>query len=172
MIRTITNEDNGLHIEKADSDGIHLIESAPFVKEKNKVYIYYSEIDQTIQKLRKAKFDWSKENEFGEHSLGSVKKSPNAISQYKDFGNVDTFKEYQNYIRSDEWQQKRKQRLALDNHRCKNCGGKQGLEVHHKRYDGFLNESVVNDLITLCEDCHNRVTLVSRKKRKVVLDVS
>lgn len=172
MIETISNENNGLRVEKADEDGLHLIESVPFVKEENKVYVYFSEIDQLVQKLQNAKQKHNNKNGFVQHSPCSMKESPNAISQYKDFGNVDDFEQYQSYIRSVEWQQKRKERLALDNHHCKNCGGKQGLEVHHKSYDGFLNESVVDDLVTLCSDCHDRVTLISRKKRSVVTDVS
>jgi len=168
----IENENNGLRVEEADEDGLHIIESSNLIIEVNKVYVYYSEIDQLIQKLKKAKFDWVNKNEFVKNSPSSKGKIQNADSQFKPFGNIDAFEQYGKYIRSDEWQQKRKERLELDNHRCRNCGGKQGLEVHHKNYGGFLNESVVDDLITECEDCHNRITLLNRKKRNVVTDVS
>jgi len=172
MIETISDENNGLRIEEADEDGIQIIESAYLLKEKNKVYVYYSEIDQLIQKLRKAKFDWSNKNEFGEHSSHSEKNFPNAISQYKTFGNIDNFELYKKYIRSDEWQQKRKERLALDNHRCKNCGGRRGLEVHHKNYDSLFNENVSSDLITQCKECHDKITDLNRKKKKMVVDIA
>jgi len=172
MIETISDENNGLRMEEADGDGIMLVESAFSVKEENKVYIYYSEIDQLIQKLRKAKYDWSNKNKFGEHSSHSKNTTQNVLSQYKTFGNVDKFEQYKKYIRSDEWQQKRKERLALDNHCCRNCGGKVELEVHHKSYGSFLVESVSDDLVTLCKACHDKKTLLDRKNRTVVTDVS
>jgi len=172
MIEIINNENNGLRIEKADEDGLQIIESTLNVKEENKVYVYYSEIDQLIQKLRKAKFDWSNKNEFGEHSISSKNANQNVLPQYKTFGNVDDFEQYKKYIHSDEWQQKRKERLSLDNHRCKNCGGKVGLEVHHKNYDSLFNEDVTSDLITQCKECHDKITNLNRKKRKMIVDVA
>lgn len=170
MVETITDENNGLRIEEADEDGIQILEAAYNKSEENKVYVYYSEIDQLIQKLRKAKFDRSNKNEFGEHSPRSKTATQNTLAQYKTFGNVDNFEQYKKYIRSDEWQQKRKERLALDGHRCRNCGGKEGLEVHHKSYDRFGSESVSSDLVTICSECHDKVTGLNRKKRKVVVD--
>ena len=63
---------------------------------------------------------------------------------------------YESYIRSCAWQDKRKQRLAIDDFKCQMCGNKENLEVHHVTYDRLGNESM-DDLITLCERCHTKV---------------
>lgn len=168
MVEPTHIEDIGLRVEKADDKGLFLIEEHEDFKEPNKLYVYIDEIDILVQKLRKAKHEWNNKNEFVEHSLHSESKPHNPFAIFKDF-DVEDFKEYNRYIRSDEWQRKRQERLQLDWHRCKNCGGKIGLEVHHKNYSGLRNEDV-SGLATLCSECHDKVTKINRKKRKVVLD--
>jgi len=79
---------------------------------------------------------------------------------------------YLDYMRSDIWRKKKELRLKFDDYRCKNCETKYGLEVHHKNYNNLYNEDIKTDMITLCRECHNKVTLLNRKKRKVITDVS
>ena len=64
--------------------------------------------------------------------------------------------DYNIYIHSDAWKQKRQQRLDLDNHTCQMCGATDKLEVHHITYD-TLGFERMEDLITLCEKCHTKV---------------
>lgn len=76
---------------------------------------------------------------------------------------------YKTYLQSQEWAQKARKRIEIDNHRCVVCGscGTVGneLEVHHLSYRNIYNEDVYCDLATLCRTCHknthrllNRVT--------------
>jgi 5-methylcytosine-specific restriction endonuclease McrA len=44
--------------------------------------------------------------------------------------------------------------LALDNNTCRECGSKEDLHVHHimEKSKGGTND--INNLITLCNNCH------------------
>lgn len=66
-------------------------------------------------------------------------------------------REYEQYLRSSEWQQKRSQRLKIDNFRCQKCGSPIDVQVHHLNYNSIFNEDVYRDLITLCKKCHQKV---------------
>lgn len=64
---------------------------------------------------------------------------------------------YEKHIASPEWKQKRLERIAIDNNQCRLCGSTDRLEVHHKWPSGYYNlpnESVQDDLTTLCNRCH------------------
>lgn len=71
---------------------------------------------------------------------------------------------YRDYLRTSEWQQRRKQHLKSAGFRCQLCnsGGKR-LNVHHRTY-ARRGQEYFKDLIVLCETCHeifhthNRVT--------------
>jgi 1-aminocyclopropane-1-carboxylate deaminase/D-cysteine desulfhydrase-like pyridoxal-dependent ACC family enzyme len=71
---------------------------------------------------------------------------------------------YNNYINSLEWQAKAAQRKALDLYTCQTCGATERLEVHHKHYRTLGNESM-DDLITLCRDCHEAITTSIRERK-------
>jgi len=72
--------------------------------------------------------------------------------------------DYQSYIRSNEWREKRKLALRRDGYECQTCTSTERLEVHHKHYANFGNENL-NDLITLCHDCHEAITNTIRERR-------
>ena len=64
---------------------------------------------------------------------------------------IDT--KYQ-YLKSPEWNQKRIERLDLDNYTCQLCHlDDLALDVHHIRYVNIPNESL-KDLRSLCRTCH------------------
>lgn len=65
---------------------------------------------------------------------------------------------YQDYLKTDEWQTRRQQRLQYDNHKCKFCK-KTATQVHHLTYDRIYNESLY-DLISVCKDCHEYIHLL------------
>ena len=67
--------------------------------------------------------------------------------------------EYERYIKSEQWQFKRVQRLEIDGHKCCMCGRpedtiKGGLRVHHINYNSLMHENVHTDICCLCPKCH------------------
>ena len=75
---------------------------------------------------------------------------------------------YERHMRSEAWEAKRQQRLAIDGQRCQTClhdGTLWRLEVHHKTYERLGDEDVERDLITLCCECHEAITNVIRSRR-------
>jgi hypothetical protein len=78
--------------------------------------------------------------------------------------------DYIRYIASSAWAVKRKARLILDGYRCRLCdedGSRFGLEVHHRpgSYAKMPDESVEDDLITVCSRCHALITSSIREDR-------
>jgi len=63
-------------------------------------------------------------------------------------------KEYQEYLNSKEWKDKREERLQIDNYRCVICKSKYNLQIHHLTYERIKEENILTDLITLCGKCH------------------
>jgi len=72
---------------------------------------------------------------------------------------------YGNYIASSEWHKKRAKALKRDGGECRICGSKSRLNVHHKTYLRCGDEDV-NDLTTLCDECHKGITSMLRRRRK------
>lgn len=69
---------------------------------------------------------------------------------------------YEKYMRSEEWQAKRSQRILIDGDKCVMCQRpaertKTGLQVHHINYRNLGNEDVWQDLVTLCPSCHRKI---------------
>ena len=74
-------------------------------------------------------------------------------------------KQYDDYMRSDAWAKKRKERLELDDNHCVMCGRRNGLrkdgvtpilQVHHIKYINLGNEPM-EDLVSLCGACHRKI---------------
>ena len=64
------------------------------------------------------------------------------------------FKEkYYTYLLSKEWKLIRKKILSRDGNRCQWCGDYHSLHIHHLTYDRVYHEDL-DDLITLCSQCH------------------
>lgn len=66
-----------------------------------------------------------------------------------------TNSEYTEYLRSEEWQKKREQRIQIDNSTCAFCGRKvEHPVIHHLNYRNIGNEDPWTDLVCTCDDCH------------------
>ena len=61
--------------------------------------------------------------------------------------------EHDAYYASQEWKNKREQRLMVDNYECAICGNSDNLQVHHLY--GLSNDDT-ESLITLCQECHEQ----------------
>ena len=70
-----------------------------------------------------------------------------------------THKQYCKYLSSSKWKAIKK-RLLMDNYTCTTigCNKTTNLTIHHLTYKNFGNENL-NDLITLCKDCHKQIHL-------------
>jgi len=63
---------------------------------------------------------------------------------------------YKEYLTSDAWKAKRKAVLIRDGLRCQLCGHDKNLHVHHITYERIYLEDL-EDLITVCQRCHENV---------------
>lgn len=77
-------------------------------------------------------------------------------------------KEYKQYMKSDEWEQKRQERIAIDKG-CVMCGRPiekiKSVQVHHVTYKNLGNEDVLTDICTLCGSCHRKIHNFYNRKR-------
>lgn len=67
--------------------------------------------------------------------------------------------DYKEQIKSPEWQKRRLEIMQKDNFTCQICGrSDKTLNVHHLIYrvSSKIHEYTDKELITLCEDCHNK----------------
>ena len=76
--------------------------------------------------------------------------------------------QYQQYLKSDEWKQKARQRAEIDDFKCCMCGAtgtmNNPLETHHLSYRAIGRENVWKDILTLCHNCHYHVHLMMNQK--------
>lgn len=61
---------------------------------------------------------------------------------------------YLSYLQSKPWKQLRGRVIERDGGKCVGCGCASGLSVHHKFYRKDFEDSKIEDLVTLCRDCH------------------
>jgi len=47
--------------------------------------------------------------------------------------------------------------LDRDGWRCQKCGGASGLQVHHLRFRSSLGDDDIQNLISLCSSCHEKI---------------
>lgn len=78
-------------------------------------------------------------------------------------------KEYDKYIRSKQWKDKRQQVLERDKFQCRFCESTERLEIHHRHYRNFGNEELF-DLVTVCKVCHDALTNEQHKHKNRKFD--
>ena len=61
---------------------------------------------------------------------------------------------YREYLHTEHYKQKRLLRIQLDDYRCKRCGSGKNLVVHHINYSRLGYPEEIDDMITLCKNCH------------------
>lgn len=78
-------------------------------------------------------------------------------------------KQYEEYLKSEEWEQKKEQRMKLDNHSCVMCGRNREdcrtLQVHHISYQRLGHENIFTDLCTVCGSCHKKLHNYYNRRR-------
>lgn len=73
---------------------------------------------------------------------------------------VEHSEQYQNYLKTQAWQNKRLERLKIDGGKCCMCGKPVGTgdwHCHHLHYRTVEHENVLTDICTLCNRCHELI---------------
>jgi 5-methylcytosine-specific restriction endonuclease McrA len=76
---------------------------------------------------------------------------------------------YSEYLQSPQWFEIRNVVFERDNHQCQNkkCKKETNLVVHHLRYKNKYNEMEhLEDLKTLCRECHEELHAKRKQKSK------
>lgn len=68
----------------------------------------------------------------------------------------DRKQEYDLYLQTPAWSEKRKMALIRDNYLCQGCRESRATQVHHLTYQNLFDE-LLFQLISLCTRCHQRV---------------
>lgn len=61
--------------------------------------------------------------------------------------------EYDAYLASAAWQERREKVLLRDGYRCQACGERDATQVHHLTYARVFSEPLF-DLVAVCAECH------------------
>ena len=84
------------------------------------------------------------------------RQSAKTPSSKKEAPNQGGYVDYYDYINSPEWKERARKRMRMDRFQCSVCGTAKNLAVHHITYERLGHEDM-DDLITLCKDCHAKV---------------
>jgi 5-methylcytosine-specific restriction endonuclease McrA len=76
-------------------------------------------------------------------------------SKFKAIGTTKRKQDYQDYLASEEWQEKRREILTRDRFKCRHCGN-DATEVHHLTYVRIFREEL-DDLVSVCRNCHQDI---------------
>lgn len=80
---------------------------------------------------------------------------------------------YGEQLKDPRWQKRRLEILQRDNWTCQECSdNKSTLHVHHRRYvrGQMAWQAADDDLVTLCEGCHEAITLARDYLTQMVSD--
>lgn len=105
------------------------------------------------------------EREFRENFDEGLRERPEAIDELPDHEPIDerdSYRDYQSYIRSREWETKAMRAKSRAGWMCQGCGLRYDpadrstiLHVHHLHYRTLYKERW-QDVKVLCQDCHKR----------------
>ena len=71
---------------------------------------------------------------------------------------TSSFKQrYAKFLDSEQWHQLRVKCLAEWRHKCRICHARHKLQCHHFRYRPDPTETLLDDLVVLCDACHAMV---------------
>ena len=64
--------------------------------------------------------------------------------------------EYREYLRSNDWRERRKDLMEEAGKVCSECGDK-ATQLHHLNYDCLGEEELDMDVVALCTQCHKDI---------------
>lgn len=72
--------------------------------------------------------------------------------------------QYNDYLQSGAWEQRRRLVLERDGYLCQSCRVARATQAHHLTYAHLYDEPCF-DLVGVCGDCHARLTAMDRARR-------
>jgi len=64
--------------------------------------------------------------------------------------------EYIEYLKSEDWKERRQELMEQAGWVCSECGEK-ATQLHHVNYNNIGMEELEDDVIAICNDCHNKI---------------
>lgn len=64
--------------------------------------------------------------------------------------------DYIDYLKSEDWRERRKELMILADNICSQCGAK-ATQLHHLNYNNLGFEELDVDVVALCKDCHKEM---------------
>jgi hypothetical protein len=116
--------------KKTSNERLLLLNKERTLKARELYNSYYDMLQQCNSHYRKKHYELKRQFEISEWRLN-----------------------YESYINSDEWKEKRKNILIRDNYICQICKTNKAVQVHHLTYKRLGNEQDF-DLISVCLPCH------------------
>lgn len=74
------------------------------------------------------------------------------------------FSKYSDYLKSERWSSLVKE---FKKERCQWCDYEENLHLHHNTYQYIFTEREWEDLVTLCDECHDSIHFLARKKEYI-----
>lgn len=78
------------------------------------------------------------------------------------------FRQYNEYLKSPQWQEKRSAVLKRDKYTCQCCLDAIATQVHHKSYEfvDMNGNEPAYDLVAICSPCHEKIEQMKQEKRR------
>lgn len=107
----------------------------------------------SIKEVNKESYDrWHEEQE---------RRSSKRINEIRDrreaWKKQRFFENYNKYLNSPAWKERREEVLKRDNYLCQSCLKARATQVHHLSYKHWGDEPLF-ELISVCAECHERIT--------------
>ena len=83
----------------------------------------------------------------------TLRRATEAATAAREVERQEWWDQYDEYLATDEWHQKRERVLRRDKYLCQGCLERQAAHVHHLTYERLFNE-LLCDLVSLCVPCH------------------
>ncbi len=80
---------------------------------------------------------------------------------------TNQYSSYPEYLASPRWVELREYALERDGRRCRICNSSKFVQVHHRKYPKNWGEETVEDLTSLCDDCHGLFSLTKKFSNKI-----
>ncbi|MEO5358468.1 MAG: HNH endonuclease [Nitrospirae bacterium YQR-1] len=75
---------------------------------------------------------------------------------------------YNEYLESPEWKQLSKEAKKKADYKCERCSSAMNLEAHHTRYSNNWPNDNIENIVVLCDNCHEFIHKKDNKDKKDV----